>query len=56
MNGIGGCPTSGRVHRLHDAGLPDKFMPFMNEPPGAAHPSAVLMHGASRCARPAARS
>ena len=23
------------LHWLHDAGFPDKFMPFMDEPPGA---------------------
>jgi hypothetical protein len=22
------------LHRVHDAGFPDKFMPFMDEPPG----------------------
>ena len=29
-------PQRGRhLHRLHHAGFPDKFMPFMDEPPGA---------------------
>jgi len=29
VNGIGGCPNVGRhLHGLHDAGFPDKYMPF----------------------------
>jgi hydrogenase small subunit len=34
------------LHRLHHARLPDKFMPFMDEPPGAKLSStAVVMYG-----------
>ncbi|HZS57659.1 MAG TPA: hypothetical protein VFA43_00215 [Gemmatimonadaceae bacterium] len=47
MNGIGGCPNVGGVCiGCTMPGFPDKFMPFMNEPPGAAmSSSAVLMYG-----------
>src|SRR5882672_7121528 len=47
MNGIGGCPNVGGVCiGCTMPGFPDKFMPFMNEPPGAAiSTSAVLMYG-----------
>jgi hydrogenase small subunit len=36
MNGIGGCPNVGGICiGCTMPGFPDKFMPFMNEPPGA---------------------
>ena len=36
MNGIGGCPNVGGVCiGCTMPGFPDKFMPFMEEPPGA---------------------
>ena len=36
INGIGGCPNVGGVCiGCTMPGFPDKFMPFMNEPPGA---------------------
>jgi hydrogenase small subunit len=47
MMGIGGCPNVGGVCiGCTMPGFPDKFMPFMNEPPGAQmSTSAVLMYG-----------
>jgi len=47
MNGIGGCPNVGGVCiGCTMPGFPDKFMPFMDEPPGARmSTSAVLMYG-----------
>jgi hydrogenase small subunit len=47
MNGIGGCPNVGGVCIGCTApGFPDKFMPFMDEPPGAKmSTAAVLMYG-----------
>jgi hydrogenase small subunit len=47
MNGIGGCPNVGGICiGCTMPGFPDKFMPFMNEPPGAQiSTSAVLMYG-----------
>jgi hydrogenase small subunit len=36
MNGIGGCPNVGGICiGCTEPGFPDKFMPFMDEPPGA---------------------
>jgi hydrogenase small subunit len=36
MNGIGGCPNVGGICiGCTMPGFPDKFMPFMDEPPGA---------------------
>jgi hypothetical protein len=36
-------PERGRhLHRLHDARLPDKFMPFMDEPPGSKMSTNVV--------------
>jgi hydrogenase small subunit len=47
MNGIGGCPNVVGICigcTMH--GFPDKFMPFMDMPPGAQLSSAaVLMYG-----------
>ena len=47
MNGIGGCPNVGGVCiGCTMPGFPDKFMSFMDEPPGARmSTSAVLMYG-----------
>jgi hydrogenase small subunit len=47
MNGMGGCPNVGGVCiGCTMPGFPDKFMPFMDEPPGAKMSSAaVLMYG-----------
>lgn len=47
MAGIGGCPNVGGICiGCTMPGFPDKFMPFMNEPPGAKmSSSAVLMYG-----------
>jgi hydrogenase small subunit len=47
INGIGGCPNVGGVCiGCTMPGFPDKFMPFMDEPPGATmSTSAVLMYG-----------
>ncbi|MGH7277367.1 MAG: hydrogenase expression protein HypE [Candidatus Rokuibacteriota bacterium] len=47
MAGIGGCPNVGGVCiGCTMPGFPDKFMPFMDEPPGAKmSTSAVLMYG-----------
>jgi hydrogenase small subunit len=47
MNGLGGCPNVGGVCiGCTMPGFPDKFMPFMDEPPGAKlSSSAVLLYG-----------
>jgi hydrogenase small subunit len=47
MNGVGGCPNVGGICiGCTMPGFPDKFMPFMEEPPGAKmSTSAVLMYG-----------
>ncbi|HZC28444.1 MAG TPA: hypothetical protein VE269_01800, partial [Gaiellaceae bacterium] len=47
MDGIGGCPNVGGICiACTMPGFPDKFMPFMDEPPGARmSTSAVLMYG-----------
>jgi hydrogenase small subunit len=47
MNGIGGCPNVGGICiGCTMPGFPDKFMCFMDEPPGARmSTSAVLMYG-----------
>ncbi len=47
MNGVGGCPNVGGLCiGCTMPGFPDKFMPFMEEPPGAKmSTSAVLMYG-----------
>jgi hydrogenase small subunit len=47
MAGIGGCPNVGGVCiGCTMPGFPDKFMPFLDEPPGAKMSSAaVLMYG-----------
>ncbi|HUG94450.1 MAG TPA: hydrogenase expression protein HypE, partial [Planctomycetaceae bacterium] len=47
INGIGGCPSVGGVCiGCTMPGFPDKFMPFMDEPPGAKlSTTAVAMYG-----------
>jgi hydrogenase small subunit len=47
MGGVGGCPSVGGICiGCTMPGFPDKFMPFMDEPPGAKlSSSAVLMYG-----------
>jgi hydrogenase small subunit len=47
MGGVGGCPNVGGICiGCTMPGFPDKFMPFMDEPPGAKLSSAaVLMYG-----------
>ena len=43
MNGIGGCPNVGGICiGCTMPGFPDKFMPFMDEPPGAILSSALI--------------
>jgi hydrogenase small subunit len=42
MDGIGGCPNVGGICiACTMPGFPDKFMPFMDEPPGATVSSAA---------------
>ena len=44
INGIGGCPNVGGICiGCTMPGFPDKFMPFMNEPPGAIMSTAAVM-------------
>ncbi len=47
INGVGGCPNVGGICiGCTMPGFPDKFMPFMEEPPGAKMSStAVVMYG-----------
>src|SRR6187551_3104876 len=43
MRGIGGCPNVGGICiACTMPGFPDKFMPFMDQPPGAAFSSKVV--------------
>jgi hydrogenase small subunit len=43
MNGIGGCPNVGGICiGCTMPGFPDKFMPFMDEPPGGSVSAAAL--------------
>jgi hydrogenase small subunit len=43
MNGIGGCPNVGGICiGCTMPGFPDKFMPFMDEPPGAKLSSNII--------------
>lgn len=43
MNGIGGCPNVGGICiACTMPGFPDKFMPFMDEPPGATVSSYLI--------------
>ena len=44
MAGIGGCPNVGGVCiGCTMPGFPDKFMPFMDEPPGAKMSTAAVV-------------
>ena len=47
MNGIGGCPNVGGICiGCTMPGFPDKFMPFMDEPPGGKlSTNAVGLYG-----------
>jgi hydrogenase small subunit len=47
MSGLGGCPNVGGICiGCTMPGFPDKFMPFMDEPPGAKmSTAAVLLYG-----------
>jgi hydrogenase small subunit len=47
MNGLGGCPNVGGICiGCTMPGFPDKFMPFMNQPPGSLLSShAVMTYG-----------
>jgi hydrogenase small subunit len=43
MDGVGGCPNVGGICiGCTMPGFPDKFMPFMDEPPGATASSALI--------------
>ena len=43
MGGVGGCPNVGGVCiGCTMPGFPDKFMPFMDEPPGGSMSSAIM--------------
>ena len=44
MDGIGGCPNVGGICiACTMPGFPDKFMPFMDEPPGATFSSTLVL-------------
>lgn len=44
MDGIGGCPNVGGICiGCTMPGFPDKFMPFMDEPPGATFSSTMVL-------------
>ena len=44
MGGIGGCPNVGGICiGCTMPGFPDKFMPFMNQPPGSLLSSSAVM-------------
>lgn len=44
MDGIGGCPNVGGICiACTMPGFPDKFMPFMDEPPGGTFSSSLVM-------------
>jgi hydrogenase small subunit len=47
INGVGGCPTAGGICiGCTMPGFPDKFMPFMDMPPGAQlSTTAIRMYG-----------
>ena len=46
INGIGGCPNVGGICiGCTMPGFPDKFMPFMDEPPGGKVSTRSSMHG-----------
>ncbi len=47
INGVGGCPNVGGICiACTMPGFPDKFMPFMDQPPGSAvSTSATVVYG-----------
>jgi hydrogenase small subunit len=48
MNGIGGCPNVGGICMACTMpGFPDKYMPFMDEPPGSTL-STMMVTGYGR--------
>jgi hydrogenase small subunit len=49
MNGVGGCPNVGGICiGCTMPGFPDKFMPFMDEPPGGkVSTTAVGLYGST---------
>ena len=49
INGVGGCPNVGGICiGCTMPGFPDKFMPFMDEPPGArCRPRASELYGSA---------
>ena len=48
INGIGGCPNVGGICiGCTMPGFPDKFMPFMNQPPGSLLSSSANYAAAS---------
>ena len=56
MDGIGGCPNVGGICiGCTMPGFPDKFMPFMDEPPGA-RVSTIASGVYGRLIRPPARA
>ena len=50
INGVGGCPNVGGICiGCTMPGFPDKFMPFMNQPPGGKlSTAAVMAYGSTR--------
>jgi hydrogenase small subunit len=43
MDGVGGCPNVGGICiGCTMPGFPDKFMPFMDEPPGGTLSSGII--------------
>ena len=52
INGVGGCPNVGGICiACTMPGFPDKFMPFMDEPPGAGSPAGNGYGGVVRTLR-----
>jgi len=52
MAGIGGCPNVGGICiGCTMPGFPDKFMPFMDEPPGAKLSSTIVENTYGRLIR-----
>jgi hydrogenase small subunit len=47
INGVGGCPNVGGICiACTMPGFPDKFMPFMDEPPGSkVSTAATVLYG-----------
>ena len=56
MNGVGGCPNVGGICiGCTMPGFPDKFMPFMDEPPGSTLSTGVTGRSTARLSRAAAQ-